>query len=539
MLSGRVWPGHPAPFEDELLSSWLFRFARANGEKLHSFTKRTVPSHQVWNRDIDKSAALKLLLPLAYKSGQSVERLYHTTLWPYAGRLYDKPAPNSHNRWVLHAGIYHRSRRRYGLQYCPQCLAEGVPYFRRHWRLAFVTVCLEHGTLLRDRCPDCDAPIAPHKVDMGVHTVKTEPSSVPVTVCYRCGRDLSRVDPSSLEVVHKSVEKFQAMLLETLEAGSKMLPDYGEVGSVDYFDGVRQFVSALAGTRHTSPFSVYVAERVGLRNPYFGLENTPNDLEYQPLANRHHLLGMAAWLLEDWPHRFTRVYGQTEMAPSYLLGDMDEVPTWLEQAVTTAQAERLRQAVKRPGKRSGDDVGDQVKAVLQDFLEHGAESLAVARQRVGDLEFLLAERYLTTLESPLGTTVVLAGRGRVVVSDGRQALPTPENAAGQVMRRRAREMLEAEGWRYLQKEGRFLISLRSPEGVKHYLLCGYGKYDARTVRRNFADLRERLKNKQAVLLVVSSKPGELAGLKGGKEGLIKVIDQSLVKSFNYFRSFHK
>ena len=523
MLSGRVWPGHPVPFEDELLSSWLFRFARANGEKLHSFTKRTVPSHQVWNRDIDKSAALKLLLPLAYKSGQSVERLYHTTLWPYAGRLYGKPAPDSHNRWVLHAGVYHRSRRRYGLQYCPLCLAEHPPYFRRRWRLAFVTVCLEHGTLLRDRCPDCNAPIAPHKVDMGVHTLKTEPSATPVTACYQCGGDLSKGVSSSLEVIHKSVGRFQAMLLEALEAGSKMLPDHGEVSSVDYFDGVRQLVSVLAGTRHTIPFSAYVAERVGLQDPYFGLGDTPNDLEYQPLTNRHHLLGMAAWLLEDWPHRFTRAYGQTEMAPSYLLGDMDEVPTWLEQAVTTAQAERLRQAVKRPSKRTGDDIGEQVKAVLQDFLEHGAESLVVARQRIGDLESLLAERYLTTLESPLGTTVVLAARGRVAVSNRRHALPTPENAAGQVMRRRAREMLEVEGWQYLQKEGRFLISLRSCEGVKHYLLCGYGRYGARTVRRNFANLLECLVKEQAILLVVSDKPKELMGLEGQKLGLIKLL----------------
>ena len=77
---------------------------------------------------------------------------------------------------------------------------------------------------------------------------------------------------------------------------------------------------------------------------------------------------------------------------------------------------------------------------------------------------------------------------------------TAKNAAGRVVRRRVREGLEAQGWQYLRKEGRNLISLCSPEGVKHYLLCGYGKYNARTVLRNVATLKKRLKEECALLI---------------------------------------
>ena len=303
MLTGRVWPVHPNPYPDELLSSWLFRFAKENVQKLHSFTKQTAPGIQVWHRDVDKSAPLKLLLPLSYKSGLSVRRLLDTTLWPYAGKLYGKPRLRGNNQWILNVGIYPRSRCYYGLQYCPFCLAQDPPYFRRLWRLAFVTVCPKHNTLLKDRCPGCEAPVVPYKVGMRSHTNRTKPSDMPVTICYQCGEDLSAVDSSGLQV-DPGVAKFQASLLEVLDVGSKTVPGQGEVDSVSYFDGVSRFLNALTGTRYVGSLSDHVAGQVGLRGLSFDLKDSPSDLEYQPLENRYALMRMAAWLLETWPERF-------------------------------------------------------------------------------------------------------------------------------------------------------------------------------------------------------------------------------------------
>ncbi len=536
MISGNVWPVHPHPLPDELLSSWLIRFAKENLQKLHSFTKLTVPDHQVWNRDVDKSAPLKLLLPLAFQSGQHVSSLYHTTLWPYAGKLYAKHSPNSNNRWILHAGVYHRSRKRYGLQYCPLCLAQDPPYFRRLWRLAFVTVCPEHGTLLLDRCPNCKAPVAPHKVDMGVHTNKTEPSDVPINVCHRCGKDLSGNDPSRLKVADPDIRTFQAKLLNALETGYTTLPSHGKAhesvhSSLAYFDGLRPLLTALTGTRHTGPFGAHVAERVGIPDMAFDLADTPNDFEYQPFINRHQLLRMAAWLFGDWSERFIQAYAQTEMAPSYLLGDMGEVPLWLETAVDEAHEARLRfEKEHKPPNAYGDLTG-QDKACLQDLLEHGADRIEVVCTRVVDSEYLLNQRYLTTLDSPLGTLVSIGSRGRRALGVCQCPPLTPNTAAGQVMRRRVREKLEAQGWTYLKKEGRFLISLRSPEGKKRYLLCGYGKYDSRTVRRNFSKLEEWLVEEDAVLMVVSREPEKLMGIEAVKEGWVEVTDANIAGNF--------
>ena len=42
-LSGSLWPMHPRPLPDELLSSWMVRIARAHGSKPILFWKRQVP----------------------------------------------------------------------------------------------------------------------------------------------------------------------------------------------------------------------------------------------------------------------------------------------------------------------------------------------------------------------------------------------------------------------------------------------------------------------------------------------------------------
>jgi hypothetical protein len=41
---GTLWPIHPKPFRDEILSSWLSRIGNAFGLSLHNFGKASLPS---------------------------------------------------------------------------------------------------------------------------------------------------------------------------------------------------------------------------------------------------------------------------------------------------------------------------------------------------------------------------------------------------------------------------------------------------------------------------------------------------------------
>jgi hypothetical protein len=52
-LTGRVWPVHFKPQEDELLSSWLTRLALAHGQTAASFFNQAWPGRYLLARDLD------------------------------------------------------------------------------------------------------------------------------------------------------------------------------------------------------------------------------------------------------------------------------------------------------------------------------------------------------------------------------------------------------------------------------------------------------------------------------------------------------
>jgi hypothetical protein len=93
-----------------------------------------------------------MLETLAVRTGTPLGRVKETTLTDFASQssllisalMPLRQAP--------------RKRRRHSLQFCPSCLVERR-YFRRTWRLAFVTVCPRHGTYLADRCFACSRPV--------------------------------------------------------------------------------------------------------------------------------------------------------------------------------------------------------------------------------------------------------------------------------------------------------------------------------------------------------------------------------------------
>jgi hypothetical protein len=65
------------------------------------------------------------------------------------------------------------------LQYCPACLAEGAPYYRRSWRLACFRVCPQHHTAMRDQCPHCGSII---------RLLELPPATL--ALCQNCGHPL-------------------------------------------------------------------------------------------------------------------------------------------------------------------------------------------------------------------------------------------------------------------------------------------------------------------------------------------------------------
>ncbi|WP_367275050.1 TniQ family protein [uncultured Bosea sp.] len=130
------WTFKLRPKPDELLSSWLCRVAHAHGMTPHAFLALHWPGMEIWTRDIDRSADDGWLREVASRSGLPFDAVTALTLKPLmpilaGGRRRDFSRGDA--PLVLSAGVFHRSRVRHALQFCPFCVAEEDPHvdFRR------------------------------------------------------------------------------------------------------------------------------------------------------------------------------------------------------------------------------------------------------------------------------------------------------------------------------------------------------------------------------------------------------------------------
>ena len=177
------WTFKLVPLEDELLSSWLCRVAHAHGMTPHAFLALHWPAREIWTRDIDRSADDGWLADVAQRSGLPLETVVGLTLKPLmpvlaGGRRRDFSRGDA--PLVLSAGVFHRTRVRHALQYCPLCIAVEEPHFRRSWRLGFVVACEKHQSTLCDSCPNCGVPVEPHRAPIGS-----------LSTCPRCSGSLA------------------------------------------------------------------------------------------------------------------------------------------------------------------------------------------------------------------------------------------------------------------------------------------------------------------------------------------------------------
>jgi hypothetical protein len=83
-LSGRLWPIHVKPYEDELWSSWVARLSRAYGRDPQRFCTRVWGHTAFWSRDIDKGLYADVLEVLSAKTATPWTRVFETTLAGYS-----------------------------------------------------------------------------------------------------------------------------------------------------------------------------------------------------------------------------------------------------------------------------------------------------------------------------------------------------------------------------------------------------------------------------------------------------------------------
>ncbi|TGD78236.1 TniQ family protein [Hymenobacter wooponensis] len=315
-----------APFPDELLSSWLTRLADTHYTKVYTFCKLLFPAISVWNRDIDRSASPQLLHGISRYTGIRPRRLFQLLITRYEGQLYVHHNAYGNTEWVLPLGIYHRTRRRHGLLFCPGCLRRDgpVPYFRTRWRLAISIACPRCKLYLQDRCPQCEQPIIFFRRELG-H--KSALADRPLSYCFHCGFNLA----TTAEAAPKTVITAQHEWYRILRQGWKPTVPFPHL----YFVVLRRLATVLGGNS-----AMYRSLQEALchhTRAELGPVVIPNArermLEDWSLAARRTMLLQASWLLEDWPRRFVSIMKQHHITSTPLMRDMHDVPFWYESVI--------------------------------------------------------------------------------------------------------------------------------------------------------------------------------------------------------------
>lgn len=266
----------------ELLSSYLARCARAHGSDAYRFLSVFWPGRPIWNRDIDRTEDRAWLEELSVFAGVDRARLEGASLSAYVGTVGVRDRVQGDVPLLLSASIYHRTRRRHALQYCPGCLAQGDAWFRKIWRFGFLLACGDHGDL-RDACPRCDAPVVFHRSP-----------GLDFTRCHVCRGSL--LGPQTHEVVREGhAGHLQGLLVEAL-------PEFAHsaerIASRDRFQSVRALVAVA--TQRAAPC---VNQSGPALRPNPGMRPRLQ-FERARWSDRLHLLRSVGALLSDWPDSF-------------------------------------------------------------------------------------------------------------------------------------------------------------------------------------------------------------------------------------------
>lgn len=313
----KFWPGYIPPLKDELFSSWYMRLCYEHRIKSLSFSKHYFDGHPIWNRDIDRMfpAVIKqVLLERTPLNNQEIEDMF---LISYDGKLFNNVGVNGINTSILNLGVKHRMRKLHGQLFCPGCLEGHIPYYRKQWRLVTSIACTDCGLLLQDRCPDCEEPVAFHRLETGY---KNSLLKYPLYKCWKCLKDLRSMKKSIQ--FEDPLYRIQSLFNRTLEDGYNQYSQY----SFLFFEVVAKFQAKLL-----SKSSQWGRMRIAAEKEFHIALTEPGRIGiYHALKYRRNSLKASQMLLEDWPFTFVGFIKKYGLRLSDFYHQSDDCPSWFK-----------------------------------------------------------------------------------------------------------------------------------------------------------------------------------------------------------------
>lgn len=282
-----------------------------------------------WKGDLDVFLPPSRVTILSQKTGIDEERIKNLTFYTSCNYFYHQTNRTTQVKWVMPLGVRTR-KKSFGLQYCPCCLIEdgNQPYFRKNWRLGFITCCLFHSVQLHDKCPKCYHPIGFKKPKKSDNKILYHPANI--VHCSKCDFDLRHTKYKQV-----SKEEYEINRINFLQATL----GYGQAGNLEfnysnlYFEGIRRLLSFLVCSPKGESTFMFLRAELGLYQPYhreiLGHNIEPERLD---VCMRRTGLLMVYHLLQDWPENFVEACHKSNATSHLIKSPYLEFPFWTSNA---------------------------------------------------------------------------------------------------------------------------------------------------------------------------------------------------------------
>lgn len=323
----QLWPIHPKPHPDELLSSWVTRIAMANQMSPSDFCKLLLPGKRITLNEIDRAYHPKLIQALATGTGVPIERVLETSLLSDEGYIFLYRQYGT-TEWVLPTVNVdgHVSK---GLAYCPLCLkTDTTPYYRKSWRYAFNPVCPVHRVFLRQGCPKCGKP-------HNYFEVSGQLVGSPVKTCMHCDADISNTEGNS---DHPELIEATMLIQEKLNRGIAMnsfdVLGYESVRTLPFLRVLHALICTL-GTPAKANWVIRNYHELPNGISACMLERSSYNLllEQRDMGEMAMLLCLATTLIAEWPSRLLHFIGQNEITVPRLFSNR-RIPFWVTETIS-------------------------------------------------------------------------------------------------------------------------------------------------------------------------------------------------------------
>jgi hypothetical protein len=317
-LDKNVFPCYLPPEDDELFTSWIYRLSANHFVKSITFFENYFGNKTpFWNRDIDSLKPQNLVNKILDHTPLLEFEVSSLFLKSYEGYAFNTLSHKGYTTNILPLGINHRERSRFGLLYCPKCLAKKA-FYKKKWRLVSSLFCTDCDCNLLDRCYNCNFPIVFFRNGIKTKSNISTPESTPIYNCYNCGVDLRKAPTRIISSLEKD---YQLFIDQSILNGFNNITPYSFLFFRGFFLLAKRLTSATKKNR---------LRDIVQRNFEIQIELNNNQVRFWSINERTRIFMLVYSIIQNYPKTLALLFDQSQVTKYQIVNDRNDIPYWLE-----------------------------------------------------------------------------------------------------------------------------------------------------------------------------------------------------------------